>query len=111
MDNINPTVSVIIPEYNRSKLLSLAIESALNQTYQDLEIIVIDDGSTDNTKEVVEGFIKQDSRVKYIQHENNKGASAARNTGIMSAKGEYIAFLDSDCQWMPEKIEKKFIGS
>jgi len=102
-----PTVTVIIPTYNRAELVPLAIQSALNQTYRHLEIIVIDDGSTDNTKEVVENFIKRDNRVIYIQHETNKGVSAARNTGIRQAHGEYIAFLDSDCRWLPKKIEKQ----
>jgi len=94
MNEKNPTVSVIIPTYNRAHTIGRAIKSVLNQTYQDFEIIVVDDGSTDNTEEVVKSF--RDKRIRYIQHKKNKGAAAARNTGIKSAKGKYIAFQDSD---------------
>jgi len=100
-----PTVSVIIPTYNRAHLVGRAIQSVLEQTYQDFELIVVDDGSTDNTKEVVKGF--NDKRIKYILHEKNKGATAARNTGIKAARGEYIAFQDSDDEWLPVKLEKQ----
>lgn len=99
----NPTVSVIIPTYNRAHLIGRAIDSVLNQTFQDFEIIVIDDGSTDNTDEVVKYF--NDPRIRYIRHEQNCGGSAARNTGIMTTHSEYIAFLDSDDEWLPEKLE------
>ncbi len=100
-----PTVSVVIPTYNRAHLLGRAIQSVLDQTYRDFELIVVDDGSTDNTEEVVEGL--SDERVKYIRHEKNKGGAAARNTGIKAAKGQYIAFQDSDDEWLPEKLEKQ----
>ena len=100
-----PTVSVIIPTYNRAHLIDRAITSVLNQTYQDLEIIVIDDGSTDNTEEVIRSF--PDKRVNYIKHKKNKGVSSARNTGIKVAKGKYIAFLDSDDEWLSEKLGKQ----
>ena len=100
-----PTVSVIIPTYNRAHLVGRAIRSVLNQTYQDFELIVVDDGSTDNTGEVVRSF--NDDRIKCIRHEENKGGGAARNTGIRAAWGEYIAFLDSDDEWLPENLEKK----
>lgn len=103
----NPTVSVIIPTYNRAHLVGRAIQSVLNQTYQDFEIIVIDDGSTDNTEDIIREFQKTDKRIKYIKHEKNKGGSAARNTGIKAARGEYIAFQDSDDEWLPEKLEKQ----
>jgi len=105
--NKNPTVSVIIPTYNRAHLIGRAIQSVLNQTYQDFEIIIVDDGSTDNTEEVIKEFQEQDKRVKYIKHDKNKGGSAARNTGIKTARGEYIAFQDSDDEWFPEKLEKQ----
>lgn len=101
----NPTVSVIIPTYNRSHLVGRAIRSVLNQTYQDFEIIVVDDGSTDSTEDVVKGF--NDGRIRYIRHDENKGAAAARNTGIKAALGKYIAFQDSDDEWWPEKLEKQ----
>ncbi|MCG2686888.1 glycosyltransferase family 2 protein [Candidatus Parcubacteria bacterium] len=104
-----PTVSVIIPTYNRAHLIGRAIQSALNQTYQNLEIIVVDDGSLDNTKEVIENFQKQEKRIKYISYEKNKGGAFARNIGIKNAKGEYIAFLDSDDEWISKKIEKQLI--
>jgi len=98
-------VSVIIPTYNRANLLHRAIKSVLNQTWQDLEIIVVDDGSTDNTEEDVKRF--GDQRIRYIRHKKNKGSAVARNYGIKIARGEYIAFQDSDDEWLPEKIEKQ----
>jgi len=101
----NPAVTVIIPIYNRAYLLGRAIQSVLNQSYQDFEIISVDDGSTDNTEEVVRSF--KDERIKYIQHKENKGAAAARNTGVMAARSEYIAFQDSDDEWLHEKLEKQ----
>lgn len=103
MDSKTPFVSVIIPTYNRAKLVSQAIDSALNQTYKNMEIIVIDDGSADNTKEAVSRY---QSKIRYIYKENG-GASSARNLGIKEAKGSYIAFLDSDDLWLPGKVEKQ----
>ncbi len=100
-----PRVSVIIPTYNRAHLIERAIQTVLSQTYQDLEIIVVDDGSSDNTEEVV--MTLKDERIRYIRHEENKGAPAARNTGIQAAKGDYIAFQDSDDEWLPQKLEKQ----
>ena len=98
-------VSVIIPTYNRAKLIKRSILSVLNQTYQNFEIIVVDDGSADDTKSVVESF--NNPKIRYIRHDINKGQSAARNTGIKNAKGKYIAFQDSDDEWLPEKLEKQ----
>ena len=105
MANEKPTVSVIIPTYNRAHLVGRAIKSVLNQTYQDFEIIVVDDGSADNTEEVVKSL--KDERIRYIKHDKNRGAAAARNTGIKATRGEYIAFQDSDDEWLPEKLEKQ----
>lgn len=105
----SPTVSVIIPTYNRVHLISRAIQSVLNQSYRDFEIIVVDDCSTDVTEVIIKDFQEQDKRIRYIRHEKNKGGSAARNTGITSAKGDYIALLDDDDGWLPEKIEKQVI--
>ena len=105
--NKNPTVSVIIPTYNRAHLIGRAIQSVLNQTYKDFELIIVDDGSTDNTEDIIKEFQKKDERIKYIKHEKNRGGSAARNTGIKNARGEYIAFQDSDDEWLPEKLKKQ----
>lgn len=98
-----PEVSVIIPTYNRGAYVAQAIESVLAQKYKDYEIIVVDDGSTDDTGERV---IKYGDRVRYI-HQENRGPSAARNTGILHAKGKYIAFCDSDDRFLPGKLEKQ----
>jgi len=100
-----PTVSVIIPTYNRATLLGRAIQSVLAQTYQDFELIIVDDASTDNTESLVKSFNSE--KVIYMRHQKNKGTSSGRNTGIRSAKGDYIALQDSDNEWMPEKLEKQ----
>ncbi|GAA0455700.1 glycosyltransferase [Halococcus dombrowskii] len=96
-------VSVIIPTYNRSDLLPRAIDSVLKQTVDDFELIIVDDCSEDNTSEVVKRY--NDKKIKFISHSKNQGGSAARNTGIKHADGDYIAFLDSDDEWMPRKLE------
>jgi glycosyltransferase involved in cell wall biosynthesis len=98
-------VSVVIPAYNRAKVLYFSLDSVVSQTYKNLEIIVVDDASNDDTAGIVAMYIKKDSRVRYVKHENNKGGSAARNTGIECSNGEFIAFLDSDDAWYPKKIE------
>jgi len=98
-------VSVIIRTYNRAYIVAEAIESALKQTYGDYEVLVVDDGSTDNTPEVVQAF--QDPKLRYIRHERNQGVGAACNTGVLHAQGEFIAFLDSDDLWKPEKLERQ----
>ncbi len=99
-----PDISVILPTYNRSSTISRSIESVLSQTYKDFEFIVVDDFSTDDTHCVVENY---SSEIKYIRHETNRGAAAARNTGIKNSSGEYIAFIDSDDEWHPEKLERQ----
>jgi glycosyltransferase involved in cell wall biosynthesis len=98
-------VSVIIRAYNRGYIIAEAIDCALRQTYPDLEIVVVDDGSTDNTQESVDGF--RSDRIRYIRHEQNRGVGAACNTGVASSTGEAIAILDSDDLWVPEKIERQ----
>lgn len=104
---ILPKVSVIIPTYNCQDFIVRAIKSVLGQTFQDFELIIIDDGSTDKTKEIVEEFIKKDKRIKYIYQENSGGPAKPLNTGIKNSKGEYITFLDSDDEWLPKKLEKQ----
>jgi glycosyltransferase involved in cell wall biosynthesis len=98
-------VSVIIPTYNRAEVLPRSIESVLNQTFSDFELIIVDDASTDATQKVVNSY--NDDRIEYIRHSENRNGSAARNTGIRSARGEYIALLDSDDEWDPLKLEKQ----
>lgn len=100
-----PTVSVVVPAYNRAHVLPRAIESVLSQTLDDLEIVVVDDNSEDDTQTVVDRF--DDERVHYIRHEDNRGGSAARNTGIDATTGEFVAFLDSDDEFHPTKLEKQ----
>ncbi len=99
------TISVIIPFYNRAQLLSKAVNSVLQQSYQDFEIILVDDASPDDMQSVLNSF--KDSRIRYFCHPHNKGAPAARNTGLAHAQGEYIAFLDSDDLWFPSKLEEQ----
>ena len=99
-----PVVSAIIPTYNFGRFLGEAIQSVLDQTFTDFELIVVDDGSTDDTREVVGSF--NDSRIRYIYQEN-RGLPAARNTGIKASRGEYIAFLDSDDIWLTQNLELK----
>ncbi|PSP80879.1 glycosyl transferase family 2 [Halobacteriales archaeon QS_4_69_225] len=100
-----PTVSVIIPTYDRAPVLGRAIDSVLAQTHTDLEVVVVDDASTDETAAVVER--RRDPRLERVAHDENRGASAARNTGIEHATGEYVAFLDSDDEWRPRKLERQ----
>ena len=101
----SPIVSVIIPTYNRAEVIERALDSVLAQTYQDYEIIVIDDASTDQTCAVVEAY--DDPRIRLIRSHANGGAGAARNAGIVQAQGEYIAFLDSDDEWLAQKLAKQ----
>jgi glycosyltransferase involved in cell wall biosynthesis len=98
-----PKVSVIIPTYNRSESLPRALTSVLHQTFQDLEIVVVDDASTDDTARVVQSF--GDGRIRYIRHDTNKKEAETRNTGVRNSRGDYIAFIDDDDEWLPEKLE------
>jgi glycosyltransferase involved in cell wall biosynthesis len=100
---MDPTVSVIIPAYNRASTILRAVQSVLDQTFQDFELIIVDDGSTDSTREIVESI--KDPRIRLLCHEKNLGAAPARNTGMKSARGAYIAWLDSDDEWLSEKLE------
>lgn len=104
-DNNITTVTIVLPAYNASEYLTETVNSVLSQTYQDFELLVIDDGSTDNTKDIVNDFCERDSRIRLIS-QKNQGVSVARNNGIKTARGEYIAFLDSDDLWLPNKLAK-----
>lgn len=96
------TVSVVTPTYNHAETLPRAINSVLSQTFKNFEYIIVDDASTDDTESVVDSY--DDRRIQYVRHEENKGGSAARNTGIAQARGQYIAFLDADDEWLPKKL-------
>lgn len=100
-------VSVIMPAYNAERTIRDSIESILHQSFRDFELIVIDDGSRDGTKEIVEKLAAGDSRIRFLQNEKNSGVSYTRNRAVSLAEGEWIAFLDSDDQWLPEKLEKQ----
>ncbi|MFL6333560.1 MAG: glycosyltransferase family 2 protein [Pyrinomonadaceae bacterium] len=100
-----PAVSVVIPTYNRAPLLGRSIRSVLAQCFEDFEVIVVDDGSTDETAEVVAAF--DDPRVSYVRLARNTGAGAARNVGIRLARGKFLAFQDSDDEWLPSKLSKQ----
>jgi len=105
---VNPLISVVIPTYNCAKFLPGAISSVIEQTYKIIEIIVVDDCSHDDTEQVVKRFPMGIYNIKYIKHDENKGISATRNTGIATAKGEFIAFLDADDIWAPHKLEYQY---
>ena len=100
----SPTVSVILPTYNRVALLPRAISSVLNQSYSNLELIVVDDCSNDGTEEEISRI--RDARLTVIRQAVNSGPGAARNVGIRAASGQYIASQDSDDEWLPEKLTK-----
>jgi glycosyltransferase involved in cell wall biosynthesis len=100
-----PLVSVVIPTYNRAHLIREALESVFSQTFKDYEVILIDDGSTDGTEAIIQEHYA--GRLRYVKQKNT-GISGARNRGIALAKGKYVAFLDSDDRWLPEKLQKQF---
>ena len=102
---MNDLVSIISPSYNCEKFISKTIESVLVQTYKNWELIIVDDCSTDNTDKVVARY--DDKRIKYLKNEHNSGAAVSRNRALREAKGRWIAFLDSDDIWLPEKLEKQ----
>ncbi len=101
----NELVSIIMPTYNCAKFIKETIESVLNQTYENWELVIVDDCSNDNTEEIVESF--NDKRIKYHKLEKNSGAAVARTTAMKMATGNYMAFLDSDDLWKKEKLEKQ----
>lgn len=104
---MEPLVSIITPIYNGSKTIRETIESVLNQTYKNFEMIIVDDSSTDNTRKIIEDYTKKDKRIKYYLLPQKGGASVARNKALNSAKGKYVAFLDGDDLWKKDKLEKQ----
>ena len=100
-------VSVIVLTYNRAHMVTETIDSILNQTFKDFELIVVDNESVDNTEEIVKSYI--DERIRYFKHQNNGLIAVNRNYGIDKARGEYIAFCDDDDLWMPEKLERQML--
>lgn len=105
MNVCKPLISVILPFYNRSNTIHRACRSVLSQTYSNIELILVNDGSTDDSVDIINQF--HDSRIKLI-NQSNQGACAARNNGILNSTGEYIAFQDSDDEWRPEKLQIQF---
>ena len=101
----NPKVSIIVPTCNRASMLVRAVESVLAQTFTDFELIIVDDGSSDDTPQVVASL--GDPRIKSLRHSLSRGPAAARNTGIASARGQYLAFLDDDDEFLPTKVEQQ----
>ena len=98
-----PLVSVVIATYNRADFLRTAIVSVLSQTFQDFEIVVVDDASQDHTCKVIHDF--HEKKIRYIKHDVNKGIAAVRNTGLLNSTGKYIAYLDDDDEWLPKKLQ------
>ena len=105
---MTPIVSVIIPSYNRGYCIAACLRSVLAQSFGDFEIIVVDDASGDDTRAQVASVV--DPRIQYLVHDKNQGGAVARNTGIAIARGEFIAFLDSDDHWLPDKLEKQIVS-
>ena len=103
---MNELVSIIMPSYNTANYIEASIESVRHQTYENWELLIVDDCSTDNTDEVVRPFLI-DGRIHYLKNKQNSGAAISRNRALREAKGKWIAFLDSDDLWMPEKLEKQ----
>ncbi|MCF8078554.1 MAG: glycosyltransferase [Desulfobacterales bacterium] len=101
---MKPLVSIVLPTHNRAHTIQKSVDSLLAQTYRDFEIIVVDDGSKDDTKRIVDDLMTTDSRIRYIRHASRRGANVARNRGVREATGKYIAFQDSDDQWLPRKL-------
>ena len=105
-DNSQPLVSIVMPTYNHDKFIIEAIESVINQTYRNIELIIIDNYSMDNTENIVKSYVSKDSRIIYKKHRNDGIIAISRNIGIKEASGNYIAFIDSDDFWLNNKIER-----
>lgn len=105
---MNPTVSIVVPAYNAAKTIDETIQSVLNQTFCDWELIIVDDCSTDETSDIVHDYLYRDARIIYLKTEYASGGpSEPRNVGIINSKGNYIAFLDSDDLWLPNKLQEQ----
>ena len=104
---VSTRVSIVIPTYNRVHTLDRAIQSVLAQTFQNFELFVVDDGSTDGTVDYLKGLLGKDSRLHVLHQNENRGVSSARNIGVENSSGEWLAFLDSDDEWLPEKLERQ----
>lgn len=107
MDHQQELISVIMPAYNATKTLPLAVRSVLAQSWQNFELIIIDDCSTDETADLALGFAQADPRVRLLRNPRNSGASVTRHNGVIAAKGQWLAFLDSDDAWEPSKLQKQ----
>ena len=103
-------VSIITPMYNSQRFIKSTIKSVQAQTYENWEMIIVDDGSADGSIDIANAFVENDERIQLIILQQNQGPAMARNKGIQVASGRYIAFLDSDDLWMPEKLEKQLDG-
>ena len=103
-----PEISVLIPSYNRADLLPRALESIWQQDFDDLEVLVVDDGSSDGTIDWLDEQKKTHPQLRYLVHDHNRGESAARNTALREARGTYVAFLDSDDEWLPGKLATQY---
>lgn len=104
---INPLISIITPSYNSKRFVANTIDSIRKQTYQNYELIIIDDCSKDGSLDYIKKYVENDSKIRIFQLEKNSGAAVARNFGIHQAQGKYLAFLDSDDTWHPQKLEKQ----
>jgi teichuronic acid biosynthesis glycosyltransferase TuaG len=107
LEDKNPLISIITPCYNSEQYIRQAIESVLAQTYQNWEMIIVDDCSTDRGFQIALEYAEKYSRIRVYRQEQNGGAAIARNKAIMESRGKYVAFLDSDDLWLPEKLEKQ----
>lgn len=103
-----PEISVILPTYNRAKVIQRAVQSVIEQTFTDWELVVVDDGSTDSTYRLISAFVEKYDTIRYMKHSNRK-AALSRNAGIQASFGRYIAFLDSDDFYLPEHLASRFL--
>src|ERR1051325_9337896 len=104
---MQPLISIVIPAYNRASTIVAALDSLKSQTHSNWEAVVVDDGSRDDTSQLVSLQVQKDSRIRLIKLERNRGAQAARNIGIRAAHGQWITFLDSDDQYLPHSLEAR----